>query len=159
MDFAIKLNPGGVNAAEADLEKFYAKGGKIISYHGQADQTITPKLLAKYYAKVQSNLNATLDDMHSFYRHFFVPGMYHCGGGPGAVDFGQVYPMDEDRLNPKDNVLLALAMWVEDDKEPKTIVGAKYGPSGKVTAQRSKSPMENIKRFKLMIFRVLSLPV
>ncbi|KIL87117.1 hypothetical protein FAVG1_09671 [Fusarium avenaceum] len=140
MDFAVKLNPGGVNAAEADLEKFYAKGGKIISYHGQADETITPKLLAEHYAKIQSNLNVTLDDMHSFYRHFFVPGMYHCGGGPGAVDFGQVYPMDEDRLNPKENVLLALAEWVEGDKEPKTIVGAKYGSSGKVTAQRKYCP-------------------
>ncbi|KAG4269154.1 hypothetical protein FPRO04_14773 [Fusarium proliferatum] len=47
MDFAIKLNPGGVNAAEGDLQKYYNKGGKIISYHGQADQTITPKLPAE----------------------------------------------------------------------------------------------------------------
>ncbi|KAF5558884.1 feruloyl esterase B-2 [Fusarium phyllophilum] len=44
MDFAVKLNTGGVNAAEGELQKFYAKGGNIISYHGQADQTITPKL-------------------------------------------------------------------------------------------------------------------
>ncbi|KAM0547218.1 hypothetical protein ACHAPJ_010480 [Fusarium lateritium] len=134
MDLAIKLNPGGVNAAEADLAKFYSKGGKIISYHGQADQTITPKLIAEYYTKVQSNLNATLEHMHSFYRQFFVPGMYHCSGGPGAVDFGQAYPMDENRLNSKENVLLALAKWVEDDKEPETLVGAKYA-SGSTSKQ------------------------
>ncbi|KAM0351020.1 hypothetical protein ACHAPU_002798 [Fusarium lateritium] len=140
MDFAIKLNPGGVNAAEADLKDFYAKGGKIISYHGQADQTITPKLLAEYYVKVQSNLNATLAEMHSFYRHFFVPGMYHCSGGLGAVDFGQAYPLDEDRLNPKENVLLALAKWVEDEKEPDFIVGAQYGASRNVVANRKYCP-------------------
>ncbi|KAF5698006.1 feruloyl esterase B-2 [Fusarium mundagurra] len=143
MDFAINLNPGGVNAAEGELQKFYAKGGKIISYHGQADQTITPKLPAEYYAKVQANLNATLDDMHSFYRLFFVPGMYHCSGGPGAFDIGQVYPLKKDRLNAKENVLLALTKWVEEDHEPETMVGAKFGSSespGKATAQRKYCP-------------------
>ncbi|KAH7234667.1 Tannase/feruloyl esterase [Fusarium redolens] len=143
MDFAIKLNPGGVNAAEGELQRFYAKGGKIISYHGQADQTITPKLPAEYYAKVQSNLNATLDDMHSFYRLFFVPGMYHCSGGPGAFDIGQVYPLKKDRLTAKESVLLALTKWVEEDQEPETIVGAKFGSngaSGKATAKRKYCP-------------------
>ncbi|RGP77808.1 feruloyl esterase b-2 [Fusarium longipes] len=140
MDFAVKLNPGGVNAADGKLDAFYAKGGKIISYHGQADQTITPKLLAEYYAKVQSNLNATLEDMHSFYRHFFIPGMYHCSGGPGAFDVGQVYPMDEDRFNGKENVLLALTKWVEDGQEPATLVGAKYDTTGQVTAYRKYCP-------------------
>ncbi|KAH7147565.1 Tannase/feruloyl esterase [Fusarium sp. MPI-SDFR-AT-0072] len=130
MDFAVKLNPGGVNAAEGDLQKFHAKGGKIISYHGQADQTITPKLPAEYYAKVQANLNATLDDMHSFYQLFFVPGMYHCSGGPGAFDIGQVYPLKKDRLTAKENVLLALTKWVEEDQEPETIVGAKFDSNG-----------------------------
>ncbi|KAF4446972.1 hypothetical protein F53441_9443 [Fusarium austroafricanum] len=141
MDFAVKVNPGGVNAAEGDLRKFYAKGGKIISYHGQADQTVTPKLPAEYYAKVQGNLNATLDDMHSFYRLFYIPGMYHCSGGPGAFDVGQVYPLKEDRLTAKQNVLLALTKWVEDSKEPDTIVGASYdSASGKVKAQRKYCP-------------------
>ncbi|KAK2925987.1 Tannase/feruloyl esterase [Fusarium oxysporum f. sp. vasinfectum] len=143
MDFAVKLNPGGVNAAEGDLQKFYAKGGKIISYHGQADQTITPKLPAEYYAKVQANLNATLGDMHSFYRLFFVPGMYHCSGGPGAFDIGQVYPLKKDRLTAQENVLLALTKWVEEDQEPETMVGAKFSSSetpGKATAQRKYCP-------------------
>ncbi|KAF4951572.1 hypothetical protein FGADI_7347 [Fusarium gaditjirri] len=143
MDFAVKLNPGAVNAAEGDLKKFYAKGGKIISYHGQADQTITPKLPAEYYAKVQANLNITLDDMHSFYRLFFVPGMYHCSGGPGAFDIGQVYPLKKDRLTARENVLLALTRWVEEDKEPEAMIGAKFGSSeapGRATAQRKYCP-------------------
>ncbi|KAF5586343.1 feruloyl esterase B-2 [Fusarium pseudocircinatum] len=143
MDFAIKLNPGDVNAAEGGLQKFYAKGGKIISYHGQADQTITPKLPAEYYAKVRANLNATLEDMHSFYRLFFVPGMYHCSGGPGAFDIGQVYPLKKDRLTAKESVLLALTKWVEEGQEPETIVGAKFGSSeapSKATAQRKYCP-------------------
>ncbi|RFN53439.1 putative feruloyl esterase b-2 [Fusarium flagelliforme] len=140
MDFAINLNPGGVNANEGKLDKFYAKGGKILSYHGQADQTITPKLIAEHYAKVQSNLNATLEGMHSFYRQFFIPGMYHCSGGPGAFDVGQVYPMDEDRLNARENVLLALTKWVEEDEEPATLVGAKYNTAGKASAYRKYCP-------------------
>ncbi|KAG5799184.1 hypothetical protein H9Q69_001816 [Fusarium xylarioides] len=121
MDFAIKLNPGGVNAAEGELQEFYAKGGKIISYHGQADQTITPKLSAEYYAKVQANLNATLQDMHSYCRLFFVPGI----------------------LTAEENILLALTKWVEEDQEPETVVGAKFGSSeapGKATAQRKYCP-------------------
>jgi len=158
MDFAINLNPGGVNADEGKLDKFYAKGGKILSYHGQADQTITPKLIAEYYAKVQSNLNATLEEMHSFYRQFFIPGMYHCSGGPGAFDVGQVYPMDEDRLNAKENVLLALTKWVEEDEEPATLVGAKYDTAGKASAYRSKSKC-TIHDPILTTCRVLPLPV
>ena len=38
MDFAIKVNPGKVNTGDTDLGQYYARGGKIVSYHGRNDE-------------------------------------------------------------------------------------------------------------------------
>lgn len=142
MEFATKVNPGGVNAAEADLGEFHAKGGKILSYHGRSDQTVTSKLTMEYYSRVQEALDITVDDMHSFYRLFFIPGMEHCSGGKGAFSLGQSYPIDEAKLNPRENLLLALVDCVENYNAPPFVVGSKYANDDvaqPVIAQRSKS--------------------
>lgn len=136
------MNPGGVNAAEADLSGFHAKGGKILSYHGRNDQMVTSKLSMEYYSRVQGALNLTEEDMHSFDRLFFIPGMQHCSGGSGAYHLGQSYPLDADRLNPRENMLLALVDWVENANAPSSVVGSTYTDDDvaqPVVAQRSKS--------------------
>lgn len=136
------MNPGGVNAAEADLSEFHAKGGKILSYHGRNDQMVTSKLSMEYYSRVQGALNLTEEDMHSFDRLFFIPGMQHCSGGSGAYHLGQSYPLDADRLNPRENMLLALVDWVENANAPSSVVGSTYTDDDvaqPVVAQRSKS--------------------
>ncbi|BCS24208.1 uncharacterized protein APUU_40652S [Aspergillus puulaauensis] len=138
MDNALKISPGGVNAASPDLTRFYQKGGKIISYHGCSDETVTPRLSMEYYVSVQAALNLTLDEIHSFYRLFWVPGMHHCSGGPGASAFGQSYPLDPGSLSPERNVLLALVEWVERGTAPEALIGTKYegDVTSKVEAQR-----------------------
>lgn len=138
MENALEINPGGVNAASPDLSQFYKKGGKILSYHGRSDETVTPRLSMEYYVSVQAALNLTLDEIHSFYRLFYVPGMHHCSGGPGASEFGQSYPLDSRALSPDRNVLLALVEWVERDTAPEVLIGTKYDDM-KVKAQRSTS--------------------
>lgn len=142
MEFATGVNPGRVNGAEADLGRFYAKGGKIISYHGRSDQTVTSKLSMEYYSRVHEALDITVDDMHSFYRLFFIPGMRHCSGGLGASAMGQSYPLNVDKLNPRENLLLALVDWVENANGPPFVVGSKYAGDDvaqPAVAQRSKS--------------------
>ncbi|KAJ3531397.1 hypothetical protein NM208_g8891 [Fusarium decemcellulare] len=143
MDFAIQVNPGGVNAAEADLGEFYKRGGKIISFHGRNDQTVTSRLSMEYYTRVQGTLNVSVEKMHSFYRLFFIPGMRHCSGGLGAFNIGQSYPLDKTKSNPSENALLALVDWVEHQREPKVLTGTRYAQNDvaqQVIAQRSYCP-------------------
>lgn len=141
MDFAVSINPGRVNVGETDLSTFYAHGHKIISYHGRNDPTVTSGLSERYFAGVAQSVNLTIDEMHSFYRLFFLPGMHHCSGGPGAWDVGQTFPLDGVTSKEDHNVLLSLVEWVEGGNAPGYVVGTKYmgdNSSLPVLAQRSK---------------------
>lgn len=143
MDFAINLNPGGVGFHEPDLSAYASRGGKVIAYHGRVDQTITSKLATEYFSNVQASLNFTVDEMLDFYHLYLIPGHGHCRGGPGAWDIGQVYPMDQERLDEENNALLALAAWVEEGRVPKGLSGVKYEDDDvtkPILSQRSMSP-------------------
>ncbi|KAI0112740.1 tannase and feruloyl esterase [Hypoxylon sp. NC0597] len=145
MDFAIRVNPGQVNGGEMDLSGFNNRGGRIISYHGRNDETVTSALSEQFFVGVQSSLNLTLEEAHDFYRLFFLPGMHHCSGGLGAWSIGnaQKYPYDEKLLDSEHNALVALVEWVENGRAPDTLVGTKYENDvigGNVTAQRTYCP-------------------
>ncbi|KAF4892795.1 putative feruloyl esterase B-2 [Colletotrichum fructicola] len=127
MDFAVALNPGGINADFRNLTAFRARGGKILQYHGRADQTVTPALSSEFFEGVKRVVGLTQAEMDGFYRLFFIPGMRHCSGGRGAWDIGQTYPLDGRRLDPRGNALLALVEWVEGGRAAEEVVGAMYG--------------------------------
>src|SRR6202007_2527228 len=57
-------------------------------------------------------------------RLYMVPGMQHCGGGPGATSFGQ--GEDAPRSDPHHDIFTALVQWGEVGKAPSTIVATKY---------------------------------
>ena len=153
MDFALSVNPGQVNAGEADLTDFHGRGGRIIAYHGRNDETVTSMLSMQYFNKVQRSGGFTIGQMNSFYRLFFIPGMHHCSTGSGAWYIGQTAPLDPDRLDREHNVLLALVDWVENGQAPDTLVGTKYSDDvvgGSIQAQRSisllvKTPLRPIR--------------
>jgi hypothetical protein len=143
MDFAIDLNPGGVGFRETDFSSYASRGGKILAYHGRIDQTITSKLAIEYFAGIQASLNFTVEEMHSFYHLYLVPGHTHCRGGPGAWNIGQTYPLDGGRLKEHNNALLALTAWVEEGKVPEGLDGAKYendDVTKPIVAERSMCP-------------------
>ena len=103
-----KIENGTINAMDPNLKAFFAKGGKLIQYHGWADQQIPSGSSVTYYQSV-------LDTMGGFgkvkenYRLFMVPGMGHCGGGDGPASFDMVS---------------ALEQWVEKGKAPDSIAAA-----------------------------------
>ncbi|KAJ0270748.1 hypothetical protein COL940_011482 [Colletotrichum noveboracense] len=138
MDFAVALNPGSINSDFRNLTAFRARGGKILQYHGRADQTVTPALSSEFFEGVKRVVGLTQAEMDGFYRLFFIPGMRHCSGGRGAWDIGQTYPLDGRRLDPKGNALLGLVEWVEGGRAAEEVVGAMYGGEGKgeVLAER-----------------------
>lgn len=85
-----------------DLSEFKANGGKVITWHGLADEAIPPRGSTKYFEEVLSmDPNA-----HDFYRLFEAPGVGHCYGGLGPAPNG---------------ALLQLMEWVEKDLAPATL--------------------------------------
>ena len=68
-----------LDSTNPDLSAFRAHGGKLIQYHGWNDPAIPPRESIVYYEDVGRKMGKTDD----FYRLYVVPGMLHCGGGPG----------------------------------------------------------------------------
>jgi feruloyl esterase len=105
-------------ATSPDLRAFRARGGKLIQYHGWDDQLITPLFSVHYYDSVVTralgagrDTAGALRDVQDFYRLFMVPGMAHCGGGPGP----NVFDMQR-----------ALEAWVERGVAPDTVIATHY---------------------------------
>jgi len=91
---------GFVDAVDPDLRGFEAHGGKLLLYAGWRDTGITPENTILYYETVLKEMGPQQDD---WMRLFLVPGMGHCGGGPGPNSFDS---------------LTALEQWREKDTAP-----------------------------------------
>ena len=95
-----------IDATIPDLTAVKMRGGKIVHYHGWADPGVTPRMSVNYYEAAMKTMGEK--ETKDFYRFFPVPGMFHCGGGPGCgnVDW-----------------LTATVNWVEKGIAPSMIVG------------------------------------
>jgi feruloyl esterase len=107
-----------VTTMNPDLRKFGARGGKLIMYHGWNDQAIAPENSVTYYTSVADTLGR--EEVDEFVRLFMVPGMEHCGGGPGPNTFDPV---------------AALEAWVEQGTAPNRITVSRV-TKGKVDRTR-----------------------
>jgi hypothetical protein len=118
---AAQQNTGAaVDAVNPDLRPFLSRGGKLILYHGMNDPAISPLATVDYYNGVEKTVG---EQATSSVRLFLVPGMQHCGGGPGPADFGQFGPSFKPALdNPANNITFALLAWVEQGSAPEQII-------------------------------------
>jgi feruloyl esterase len=96
---------GYVDAVNPDLRKFKSSGGKLLLYHGWSDTAITAETTTWYYDSVLDKMGKNQSD---WMRLFMVPGMAHCGGGPGVNTFDQIGTLEK---------------WVEKGQAPETILG------------------------------------
>ncbi len=85
-----------------NLSAFKASGGKMIAWHGLADEAIPPQGTISYYQEVLK----TDYKAHDFFRFFEAPGVGHCYGGLGPVPNG---------------ALNQLIDWVEKGAAPDTL--------------------------------------
>jgi feruloyl esterase len=97
-----------------DLTAFRDHGGKIVMWHGYADQLISTLGSIDYYKRVQEKMGGA-DKTSQFARLFLAPGVGHCAGGVGAMPSGQ---------------LDAVVSWVEDGKAPATLPASRQTPEG-----------------------------
>jgi feruloyl esterase len=105
-----------LNSINPDLSQFRAQGGKLVQYHGFSDPEVPSLTSINYFESVvnfpgEASLGDSMDGTQEFYRLFMVPGMNHCGGGPGANVFDMLTPLVE---------------WVEEDIAPERVIATHY---------------------------------
>lgn len=135
-----------LNATDTDLKAFKARGGKLILFHGWSDAAIPPANAIDYYQKVVGKMGAK--DAEQFVRLFMVPGMQHCGGGPGPNSFGGATAPAGDAEH---DLSAALERWVEGSVAPTQIVATKYktaNPASGVERTRPLCPYPQVARWK-----------
>lgn len=105
----------GINTDDPNLSAFNARKGKLLLYHGLADNLIPPQGSDNYYNRVASVMGGIIE-VQKFFRYFHVPGLSHSGRltAPNNV------PAPQTALG-RDELFLTLQAWVEQDSAPGTL--------------------------------------
>jgi feruloyl esterase len=93
-----------INALDANLAPFAARGGKLLLWHGWTDPGVPPGSTVDYFRRLQSTLGST--NAAAFSRLYMLPGVNHCAGGDGPDRF---------------DLLTQVMAWVEDGVAPGAI--------------------------------------
>jgi len=120
-----------MNATNPSMKAFFARGGKLLLYHGWSDPNVPTPNTVKYYNSVVENLGGATKASTNI-RLFLEPGMGHCGGGEGPNVFDKVG---------------ALEQWVEKGIAPDKLI-ASHNTGGKVDRTRPLCPYPQVARYK-----------
>jgi len=113
-----------IGTDDPDLARFRDHGGKVIIYHGLADELIPAAGSIDYYKRVQQRMGGQKATA-KFARLFLVPGVNHGFRGAGAQPTG---------LNE------AIIRWVEEGKAPDKLIAEKRDANGKIIRARPLFP-------------------
>lgn len=117
-----------LNATDPNLRAFRDGGGKLILWHGWSDAALTALYSIDYYERVER-----LDpELRQYFRMFLLPGVGHCGGGPGP---GRV------------DWITALERWVEEATPPERLLAAKRKQRGRKPRIRPLCPYPQVARY------------
>jgi len=126
----IALQPqfSDINTDNADLKAFKDGGGKLLSYHGLADEKIMPQGTINYFSRVSTGMGGN-DATQAFFRLFLIPGLAHdstftnsssIDASTGANISNTKVPLPK-YLNGADELFMALRNWVENGVPPAKI--------------------------------------
>ncbi|MGH4030025.1 tannase/feruloyl esterase family alpha/beta hydrolase [Actinomycetota bacterium Odt1-20B] len=120
-----------IGTDDPDLSAFRRSGGKLLSWHGQADQYIPAQGTVDYRRKVERRMGGAAR-VDAFYRLFLAPGTVHCGlnRGDGAADD-----------------LGALRTWVEHGRAPGVLPATLIGSEGR-SVTRDLCAYPKVSRYK-----------
>ena len=94
IDLALASDPDdALGSTNADLRPFFARGGKLLMYHGWSDPQVTPYNTINFFYKVLETTGGA--GVGTSIQLYMVPGMNHCQGGPGTDIFNKVGPLEE----------------------------------------------------------------
>ncbi|HEY2470610.1 MAG TPA: tannase/feruloyl esterase family alpha/beta hydrolase [Terracidiphilus sp.] len=135
-----------LDSTNPDLSAFRAHGGKLILYHGWNDPAIPALNTVNYYENVIAKMGSS--NVDSFVRLYMLPGVQHCGGGPGPDTFGQSLSWPAD--DPQHNVRIALENWVEQGTAPSTLIATRVEgeKAGEPTMTRPLCPYPQSAQYK-----------
>ncbi len=102
---------GFLDATSTDLSGLKEAGGKLLLWHGWSDPALTAFGSINYFEEAERRDPGVRD----YFRFFLLPGVLHCGGGPG--------PSRVEWLE-------ALERWVEDGEAPEELSAAKVEDGG-----------------------------
>jgi hypothetical protein len=124
-----------LDAVSPDLSAFREAGGKLILWHGWADQHISPRTTIQYHEKLIDTMGA--DAVEDFNRMYLFPGVWHCGSGEGMASF---------------DLVSAVLSWVEAGSAPHEIVtstedSSSSGSSSTVSRTRPAYPYPSVAKY------------
>jgi feruloyl esterase len=120
-----------LSPADPDLRPFLKHGGKLLMYHGWSDPGISALGTLAYHEAVVKTVGSQVV-ADRFLRTYFVPGMHHCGGGPGPNQF---------------DMLTAMENWVERNMTPELIVASRV-VDGKTVRTRPLCAHPQVARYR-----------
>jgi feruloyl esterase len=110
--FNLERDSAKANAIDKDVDEMdphlaaFAAHGKLLLYHGWADQQVAPGSTLDFYRQVVALSGDPAKSSH-WVRLFMAPGMGHCSGGEGPDHFDKISAMEE---------------WVEQGRAPDRIL-------------------------------------
>jgi feruloyl esterase len=119
-----------VDELDPHLGAFAKHGGKLLIYHGWADQQVAPVASIEFYESALALAGTSAPDAN-WIRLFMVPGMAHCAGGEGPDTFDKIGLIER---------------WVERGQPPARVIAA-HRTAGKVDRTRPLCPYPEVARY------------
>ena len=111
-----------------NLKPFFQRGGKLLMWHGWSDPQVPAENSIVFLNSVRKAVGAEATDAIDL---FLLPGVSHCGGGPGPDTFDKMAP---------------ITAWVEQGRRPVQIV-ASHLTGGTVDRTRPLCPYGQVAQY------------
>jgi feruloyl esterase len=125
---AARMDNGLIASNNFDLRPFFNRGGKLLIWHGWSDPQVPAQNSVIYFNNVVKTVGTGAHDSMAL---FMLPGVLHCGGGPGPDTFDE---------------MAAISRWVEQKQKPTRIV-ASHLTDGKVDRTRPLCPYGQVAKY------------
>jgi feruloyl esterase len=133
-----------LRADDPDVSTFRHRGGKLLMYSGWMDGAVSANMVLDYYDALVARAGGPRAAAQ-FSRLYMLPGVQHCGGGPGADRIGGS-GADAPSVDTGHDLLSALEGWVERGEAPSSLVAVKV-EDGAITRRRLICPYPEHARY------------